>query len=107
VTDAARRRLSIELGIEGSDLSRVSEFLYYAELGDGLVEHELDHVVIGRWTGPIAPDPLEVAGTRWVEPEELFAELMVSAERYTAWTRRVVRHAFQHSDALDSESRSR
>ena len=102
VTDAARRRLSDELGIEGAELWPVSEFVYFARLDDVLVEHELDHVVIGQWTGSVAPDPLEVSETRWIEPAALFAELVTSRDRYTVWTDRVVRDACLHRAALGS-----
>jgi isopentenyl-diphosphate delta-isomerase len=107
VTDAARRRLSNELGIEGANLVRVSDFVYFAQLDGGLIEHELDHVVIGRWTGPIAPDAGEVSETRWIEPDVLFAELATACDRYTAWTDRVVRHACLYGDALRIPGESR
>jgi isopentenyl-diphosphate delta-isomerase len=105
VTDAASRRLSAELGIEGAQLTRVCDFVYFAELGGGLVEHELDHVVIGQWTGPIAPEASEVRETRWIEPEALFVELATDRDRYTAWTDRVVRHACLYANALSTGSR--
>lgn len=107
VADAARRRLSNELGIEGANLVRVSDFVYFAQLDGGMVEHELDHVVIGRWTGPVAPDVGEVSETRWIEPDVLFAELASERDRYTAWTDRVVRHACLYGDALGIPGESR
>ena len=96
VGDAARRRLGDELGIEGCGLTRVADFLYFAELEGGLVEHELDHVLIGRWNGAATPDPGEVAETRWIDRDVLFEELVRAPDRYTAWTRRVVDHACRH-----------
>jgi len=100
VGDAARRRLVDEMGIEGCGLTRVTEFLYFAELDGGLVEHELDHVLIGRWTGPTNPDPGEVAETRWIDRELLFEELAAEPDRYTAWTGRVVAHACRYQGAV-------
>lgn len=93
VTDAARRRLGDELGIDAGGLIRVSDFVYYAELDDGLVEHELDHVVIGDWNGAITPDPSEVAGIRWIDWDVLLGELSAWPATYTRWTSSVVRHA--------------
>ena len=95
VTDAARRRLSDELGIDTGGLTRVSDFVYYAEVEDGLVEHELDHVVIGDWNGAINPDPAEVLATRWIGHDALFAELSTVPSTYTRWTSNVIRHAFR------------
>jgi isopentenyl-diphosphate delta-isomerase len=96
VGDAARRRLMDEMGIEGCGLTRVTEFLYFAELDGGLVEYELDHVLIGRWNGPTNPDPEEVAETRWIDRELLFEELVQDPDRYTAWIGRVVHHACRY-----------
>lgn len=95
VTDAARRRLNDELGIEAHALTRVSDFVYYAAVDDGLVEHELDHVVIGEWNGEVRPDPSEVLDTRWVDRETLLEELSASPAIYTQWTWNVVRHAYR------------
>jgi isopentenyl-diphosphate Delta-isomerase len=91
--DAARRRLRDELGIEGCQLEHVSEFVYTADLGDGLIEHELDHVFVGRWSGALRPDPTEVAATRWVRRDDLEVDLARAPERYTAWLANVVDHA--------------
>jgi isopentenyl-diphosphate delta-isomerase len=100
VGDAARRRLRDEMGIEGCGLTRVAEFLYFAELDGGLVEHELDHVVIGRWNGPTNPDPHEVAETRWIDRELLFEELVQDPDSYTPWTGRVVVHACRYESMV-------
>ena len=100
VGDAARRRLMDEMGIEGCGLTRVTEFLYFAELDGGLVEYELDHVLIGRWNGRTNPDPGEVAETRWVDRDLLFEELVKHPGRYTAWTGRVVSHACRYEGVV-------
>ena len=92
-TQAAHRRLSDELGIADCGLSQVSEFVYYADLGEGLVEHELDHVLVGRWDGQPSPDPAEVSAIRWIEPGRLFVELAAWPGRFTAWTHHVVSRA--------------
>ena len=100
ITAAAQRRLSDELGIEDCGLTPVSEFLYYAEVDDGLVEHELDHVLIGRYSGELRLNPLEVSATRWIEQKLLFEELEERPGTYTAWTRSVISHACRHSEGL-------
>jgi isopentenyl-diphosphate delta-isomerase len=98
--DAAQRRLSDELGIDDCVLKGVGEFLYFARLEGGLVEHELDHVLIGRWNGLAAPDPSEVAETRWIERDDLMNELETRPTEYTAWLRQVVQHACRHEGGL-------
>ena len=99
VKSAAQRRLSHELGIDQCQLTDVAAFLYYADLGDGLVENELDHVLVGCWTGRPRPDPREVSATRWVDHDTLMAELAHAPWRFTAWTGSVVRHACRSAPA--------
>jgi isopentenyl-diphosphate delta-isomerase len=96
VEDAARRRLRDELGIEVEDVRRVDQFLYRADLDGGLVEHELDHVVVGSWNGNVEPNPSEVSETRWVDVQHVVADLVTAPGRYTAWLRRVIFHACRH-----------
>lgn len=82
--DAAERRLTEEMGIRCA-LSRAFSFEYRAELGDGLVEHELDHVFVGRFDGSPKPDPSEVQAWDWVELPKLRADCAADPDRYTAW----------------------
>lgn len=83
--DAAIRRLQEELGIADVALQHAFTFVYRADVGEGLVEHELDHVLFGRYAGPVHPDAQEVSDIRWVELEELSLGLLEHPERYTAW----------------------
>src|ERR1700741_4038338 len=46
IADATARRLKEEMGIE-TPLEKVFEFVYRAELDNGLVENEYDHVFAG------------------------------------------------------------
>ena len=104
VEDAAGRRLSDEVGVGRCDLTRVGELTYQADLGNGLVEHELDHIVVGQWAGEVTPNPLEVAEIRWVEPRSFLAELALIPGAYTAWAGAVIACALRgrHVDAVSA-----
>ena len=91
VLDAAHRRLEAELGIRGAPLARMGSFRYQATLPNGLVEHELDHVLAGRWIGAVVPNPDEVAAVRWVTREDLEAEMREQPTRFTPWLGDVLR----------------
>ena len=68
VVASAERRLVEELGLR-CDLTEVGAFVYRARCeSTGLVEHELDHVLVGTTTGEPSPDPGEVAETCWELP---------------------------------------
>lgn len=84
--DAAHRRLREEMGID-CPLAPVFTFTYRAELDAGLVEHELDHVFVGRYDADPAPDPGEVEAWRWVDVELVRSELAARPDCFTAWFR--------------------
>ncbi len=86
VAAAARRRLMEEMGFR-CPLAHEFSFVYDARLDNGLIEHEFDHVLLGRYDGASAPDPAEVSGCRWITPGELERELRDDGERYTVWFR--------------------
>ena len=44
--DAAKRRLMEEIGMQ-CDIREIFSFLYKADVGQGLTEHEFDHVFVG------------------------------------------------------------
>jgi len=83
---AAARRLGEELGIEVT-LSEAFAFTYRAELEHGLVEHEYDHVFLGRFDGEPRPDPTEVEAWRWLAADALRGELAAQPQGFTAWFR--------------------
>ena len=104
VEDAAGRRLTAELGVEGCGVTRVGELTYHADLGNGLVEHELDHIVVGQWAGDVTPNPLEVAEIRWVDPRSFLTELALIPTAFTAWAGAVIACALRsrHVDAVSA-----
>ena len=81
---AAQRRLREEMGMTCA-LEVAGSFLYQAEVGGGLVEHELDHVLVGRSGDEPVPDPGEVAGWRRIPIGDLRHELASTPGRFTAW----------------------
>jgi isopentenyl-diphosphate delta-isomerase len=83
---AAARRLREEMGVD-CRFAPAFEFVYHASFDNGLVEHEYDHVFVGRFDGEPRPDPAEVADWRWAGIEELRAELEAEPERFSAWFR--------------------
>lgn len=88
VFDAAARRLVEEIGVTGVALHHAGVYLYRAEDPQtGRVEHEYDHVVVGRVVvdPPLRLDPTEVATVRWLEPDQLRADLVDHPERYSPW----------------------
>lgn len=84
VLDAAHRRLMEEMGMS-ADLSEAFSFLYRAELDHGMIEHELDHVVLGEAVAAPVPNPEEVEAYRYVALDALRDEVAAHPEQFTAW----------------------
>lgn len=81
---AAIRRLEEEMGLR-LPLTYAFSFLYRAELGDGVCEHELDHVFVGATDRAPEPEPEEVVEWRWASPSAVETELREEPEAFTAW----------------------
>jgi isopentenyl-diphosphate delta-isomerase len=83
---AGHRRLVEEMGFD-CPLHTAFTFVYRADVGGGLIEHEYDHVFLGRFDGTPMPDPAEVEAWRWVDPHVLTGELRREPDRFTFWFR--------------------
>lgn len=84
---AARRRLDEELGLHHTGvLQHRGSFVYRSQdLASGLVEHELDHVLVGLCSGTPAPDRCEVAALAWHAPDDLARRIVERPGDYTPW----------------------
>lgn len=95
----ATRRLAEELGISGLTLTPAGEVEYRADVGGGLVEHEVVSIFTARAPAGLAvvPNPDEVAETRWVDLYDLAAETRRWPDRFTPWLRI---YLAQHMDTI-------
>lgn len=84
---AAQRRLREEMGI-ACTLSVLGTLVYRADVGRGLVEHELVHLFKGRYAGAVRPDAQEIEAYAWHPLCEIERAVTAHPEHYTAWFRR-------------------
>jgi len=82
--DAAHRRLMEEMGFD-SHLDFAFSFTYKAEFDNGLVEHEFDHVFIGKFNGAIDTNPNEVKDFCFMSVQAIADSLQNHQHKYTAW----------------------
>lgn len=87
--DCAVRRLSEELGITGLYPEFRDRIEYRADVGKGMVEHEVVDVFLARARPGLepVPNPDEVMQTRWVDYHDLQAEVARHPDRFTPWLR--------------------
>ena len=83
---AASRRLFEEMGFR-TRLQPIFRFAYRAELGPAMVEHEVDHVLVGAFEGSPSPAPAEVAAWSWMEFPALREAVAREPQTFTAWLR--------------------
>lgn len=87
INEAAVRRLKEELGFS-VPLEKIGAFTYYAQLDNGLIEHELDHVLVGFYTEETAPilcNDQEVMDYEWITLPELREKIHLTPLLYTPW----------------------
>lgn len=95
--EAAERRLFEELNIQ-TPLNYRFHFIYKADVGGGLWEHELDHVFVGQWdsTHMITPNSKEVAEVRFISMVNLEKEIQQHPENFTEWFKIILKEYQQH-----------
>ena len=84
MVEAAQRRLVEEMGMR-CQLEPKFSFIYRADLDHGMIEHELDHVLIGYSDVPAKPNPKEVCEVKYSDVKALEADIAENPDKYTAW----------------------
>jgi len=82
--EAGHRRLQEEMGFE-IPLEYLFNFIYKAPFDNGLTEHELDHVMLGRFEGVPKINPDEVASWKWMDIDQINTDLKENTDLYTVW----------------------
>ena len=82
-----RRAAREELGAELTAVTPALPFRYRAAVGNGLVEHEYDHVFTAHLAGPLAPVAEEVAEVAWQPREALEHAVATAPATFTPWFR--------------------
>ncbi|WP_425092460.1 isopentenyl-diphosphate Delta-isomerase [Tropicimonas sp. S265A] len=97
--DCAMRRLDEELGITGLHPTHRDQVEYRADVGNGLIEHEVVDIFIAQADSKlkVVPNPDEVSDVQWIDLYDLTAEIKRRPERYTPWLRIYLQ---EHADRI-------
>lgn len=87
--ECAERRLYEEMGMRCS-LKKSFHFIYKEELGNGLIEHEFDHVFFGFTDDAPMINEDEVSDYKYISTEGLLKELKVNPNAYSSWFKLIV-----------------
>jgi isopentenyl-diphosphate delta-isomerase len=93
--EAVHRRLKQEMGFD-CPLKEVFSFIYKVKFDNGLYEHELDHVFVGRHEGRPVPNPEEYEEWKWASMKELKNDIRKNPGNYTYWFRIAVKKLDSH-----------
>lgn len=84
LADATKRRLKEEMGME-CELKEVFNFIYKADVMQGLIEHEFDHVFVGTTDAIPIINREEVEVYKYETVENIKKDIEKHPEDYTAW----------------------
>lgn len=82
--EAAHRRLMEEMGFD-CEVEKMLDFVYRAELDQGLTEHEFDHVFIGSYNDEPNINPEEVDSWKWMSLDDVESDINANPHNYTEW----------------------
>lgn len=97
--DCAVRRLDEELGIKGVPLTYRDTVEYRADVGGGLIEHEVVDIFVGEMPARVEPvmNPDEVMDTIWRPLATLAEEVHAKPDTFTPWLQIYLR---EYSDII-------
>lgn len=81
---AGKGRLQEEMGFV-TELREVTSFVYKAPFDNGLIEHELDHIMVGQFNQVPTINPEEVAEWKWMPIDAVRYDINQNPENYTVW----------------------
>ncbi len=82
--EAVHRRMKEEMGFDCA-VEEVFSFVYNADVGDGLREHEYDHVFVGVSNTIPKPNPEEVGDWKYMGFEEVLEDVRKNPANYSVW----------------------
>ncbi|CAN7252258.1 isopentenyl-diphosphate Delta-isomerase [Trinickia sp. LjRoot230] len=92
---AAHRRLREEMGFDCA-LRWAGVFRYRADVGQGLIEHEIDHLFIGSFSDTPTPNPGEVSEWMYTSIASIEQRLSDSPDEFAAWFRSAFERVRDH-----------
>ena len=95
IMSAATRRLFEEMGMD-CELHPVFNFIYKAELDNGLTEYEFDHVIFGISNSLPLINHDEVSDWKYISIENLILDMDNNPNNYTEWLKICLKKVISH-----------
>lgn len=81
---SAHRRLKEEMGFD-CPLKKIFKFHYKTTFENGLIENEIDTVLVGKYEKEPKINPEEVSDFKWISIKELKKDFIKNPQKYTIW----------------------
>jgi len=81
---AAHRRMMEEMGFD-CEIEKVFTLRYKADVGQGLIENEYDHIYIGSYSGEVEINEEEVASYQYIALDKLTDWIEKEPHLFTEW----------------------
>jgi isopentenyl-diphosphate delta-isomerase len=94
IIGAANRRLQDEMEMK-CELKDLFQFTYKANLDNDLIEHELDHILVGFSNNDPNLNPEEAMGFMWKDLSTIEKELQINPELYTFWFKEIINNEIE------------
>ena len=99
LAEATSRRLMEEMGMR-CGMHEVYTFIYKAPVGQGLTEHEFDHVWIGQSDDTPNINREEVESWKYMSLSDLKKDIQLHPELYTEWFKITFEEMSRHAELL-------
>jgi isopentenyl-diphosphate delta-isomerase len=82
--NAGKRRLLEEMGF-CVELNEIGSFIYNVGVDNGLIEHELDYILVGKYNGNVKINSDEVDNWKWMSLDNIKDDIRKRSKNYTEW----------------------
>ena len=89
LVECAKQRLLEEMGLQVDELILKNHFIYRAEFPNGLIEHELDYILVGSTNENPILNPEEAQDFKWISLDDLKAKIKLQPHQYTFWLKEI------------------
>ena len=103
--NAGMRRLKEEMGFS-SELREINSFIYKVIFDNGLIEHELDYILVGEYENDVEPNSQEVDDWKWIDLDEINDDIKTNPEEYTEWFKIIMDNHYNDLKNFLNESNS-
>ncbi len=93
--EAALRRMPEEIGLT-TEIEEAFWFVYKADVGQGLTEHELDHVFIGYSNDEPELNQFEACNYKWMKVQDVKNDIANNPGLYTEWFKIIFNKYYEH-----------